>query len=100
MKKTKRASKGGRAIKLSHEVINTLKRKQKKNESFDSIIRRILGLPSRDGKDQSLKTFYVITKPEGAAFNKLEEARGEAMIRAAMKKKRKAEKPIKVKEYV
>lgn len=95
----KKASKGGKAIKLSHEVIDRLKRKQRKRESFDSVLRRILGMPSRSGERQELKILYALTEP-GLVFERLEEARGESMVQAAMKKKRKAEKPIKLREYV
>jgi len=96
----KKAQKGGKAIKLSHELISTLKKKQRKNESYDSVIRRILGMVTREGKEQELKIYYILTQPEGAAFDRLETARGEAMIRAAMRGKRKAEKPIKMREYI
>jgi len=96
----KKANKGGKAIKLSHELIGVLKKKQRKNESYDSILRRVLGMPKRSGEKQDLKIIYMLTRPEKIVFDRKADAVGEAMILAAMRKKRNAEKPIKFREHV
>jgi len=96
----KKAKRGGKAIKLSHELISLLKNKQRKNESYDSVMRRVLGMPTRTGKDQLLEVFYILTRPRPIVFSELKDAVGESMIRSAMKKQQKPEKPIKVRRYV
>jgi len=107
----KRATPGGKAVKLSHDIINVLNKKRKKSvyikktdsydfESLDSVLRRVLGLISRSGTKQELKVIYVLTRPEKIMFEKKADAVGEAMVLAAMNQKRNAEKPIKFKEYV
>lgn len=99
MSRIKKAKKGGKPIKLSYELIEFLDRKRK-DQSYDQILRKIFGLPTREGEKQPVKVFYALTNPKLAVFDNLADARGEAMIRAAMNGKRKTEKPIKMKEYV
>lgn len=91
----------GRVIKLSKEVANFLSRKRldKKKESFDSVLRRHFGLPSRKGEPQALRTYFILdTEEQPLAFREAPEARGFAIIHALRKKRKKADRVIEVRE--
>ena len=89
----------GRPVRLSNEVLSVLDRKLRKAESYDSLLRRIIGLPSRNDEPQHLEVFWVLPSTL-LARKSLAEARGEAVLAAVRKGKKKTEKPIKVVEYV
>lgn len=89
----------GRPVRLSNEVISVLTRKKRREESCDSILRRILGLPARNGSTQHLESFWVLPSTL-TVKSTLAEARGEAILQAVRRGHKKAEKPIRVIEYV
>lgn len=89
----------GEVVRLSNAVISVLKKKLRREESFDSLMRRMLGLPSRLNEPHELATFWVLPQTLIATKN-LAEARGEAILVAVSQGKQKAEKPIKVIECV
>jgi len=76
-----------------------LANKLRRAESYDSLLRRILGLASRRDEPQPLEVFWVLPSTL-LARKSLAEARGEAVLQAVRNGKRKTEKPIKVVEYV
>lgn len=88
----------GRVLKVSQESYTYLRKKKKKGEGFDATIRRIFGLKDKKGNPQPLKKYWLLERPEPTIFATQSEARGEAMIRAAMDGKRKAEKPKRMRE--
>jgi len=89
----------GEVVRLSNAVIEVLRRKLKKAESYDNLMRRMLGVPSRNNEPHPLEVFWVIPGTL-TAKRSLAEARGEAILQAVKKGKRKAEKPLKVIEYI
>ena len=84
---------------MSNEVLGILTKKLRKAESYDNLLRRMLGIPSRKDEPQHLEVFWVLPSTL-LARKSLAEARGEAVLEAVRKGKRKTEKPIKVVEYV
>lgn len=89
----------GKPVRLSNEVLGVLTKKLRTRESYDSLLRRILGMSTRNGKTQTLETFWVLSNTL-TVRRSLAEARGEAVLQAVRTGKRKAEKPIRVVEYV
>lgn len=94
--KTKR--KEGKVVKLSQFLAAFLRRKGARGESFDSILRRQFGLPSRTGEAQPLALFYVIPGPPAQVSSDLAEARGKAIVAATRKGLKKAQSVIIVRE--
>jgi hypothetical protein len=89
----------GEAVRLSNAVLAVLKPKLKRGESYDNLLRRMLGLPSRKNEAQTRAIFWVLPQTLIATKN-LAEARGEAILAAVQQGKQKAEKPIKVIECI
>ena len=95
MKKSKQDNRKGCAIRLSNEVLNVLGRKMRKGESYDNLMRRMLGMPTKKAKPQPIEVFWLL--PKALTVKKtLAEARGEAIILAVRRGKKNAEKPMKV----
>lgn len=101
-----RELKKGKAVKLSPQLVSWIERKKRRpgrpnEESYDSVLRRFLGLPDRRGKGrrQELKTFFIVPN-EGQPMVFLEEAeaRGAAIMLAVRKKREKPEAAIEVRE--
>lgn len=82
----------GKAVRISLDVKNYLEKRQRGTESYDSILRRLFGLPTRKGDTQPLGLLFVIPNGE-APITKLTlaEARGQAILRAARRGSKKAE---------
>ncbi len=73
----------GKVIKLSRSLTRYLDSIRTDRESYDSILRRQFGLPSRTGHEQPLRTYYVIDTPDDLVIKRrLSEARGEAILLA------------------
>lgn len=89
----------GRIIRVSQEVYAYLERKKQGTISWDSLFRKIFGLPNRKGLKQPLTEFYFVPST-GRAFQKLSEARGAAIVDAVRKGSRKPDKPIRMREVV
>lgn len=94
--------KRSRVIKISTLVEAYLLKRQRKEESFDSILRRQFGLTSRKKEqNNSLRTFFVVPNGERPKISTDEaEARGFAIQEAVRRKSdtRKAEAVILVRE--
>lgn len=94
--------KSGRAVKLSKEVIAWLEKNQrrindKRIESYDEILRRLFGLPTRRGERQPTLTYFVLpNEGEPLIFQDKAEARGAAVIRAVRRGLKKAEAVVTV----
>ena len=92
----KRASKG-RVIRVSDEVWNLLQKKRQGRLSWDTLLRRMLGLPKRNGEPQPLVEGWLeITT--GRFFLDEAEARGEAVMAAARAGTKKVNQPIRMRE--
>ena len=94
----KRVSKG-RILRVSDAVWAHLEPKRKDGESFDSLMRRIFGLPDRDGfENPLLKGWIEVTT--GQFFITREDAYGAAVVAAAKAKSRRVNKPVRVREAI
>lgn len=90
----------GEPTRLSNEVRIALKKRARNKESFDSILRRMLGLPDRNGRPQILQVFWLLPSRLIAKRTQAE-AKGEAVLLAAREGKKKImESPIKVIESI
>ncbi len=88
-----KAKKDGRVIKLSREVFAHLAALKGEREGFDGCLRRHLGLPSRTGHEQPLRTYFIIDTPDDLIVHrKLSEARGEAILLAVRRGQRLSDK--------
>lgn len=89
----------GKPVRLSNAVLNLLNRHLRETESYDSLLRRILGLSDRRGTPQPREVFWVL--PTALKVRRsAAEARGDAVLEAAKNGKRKAEAPLKVIEWI
>ena len=92
----KEARDKGRPVRISNEVLGALDKKKRFKESYDAILRIILGLPTRKGKPQPLRSFWVLPTSLIAKLSKAE-AKGEAVLQSVRNGKKKVmEAPIKV----
>lgn len=82
--------KPGKVLRVDPLIYKMLSAKKGPKETWSSVIRRLLGLPSRKGEQP--KKHYVLPS---SLSESLPEARGRAVIEAA-KKKTKPEKPVAV----
>lgn len=100
----KRATKG-RVIRISDQVYKVLD-EQRKRKSWDSFIRKLLGLEDRQGNSQRLiegmvetVTGKFILKDDHITWEKLEEKAYEIGILAAAKMKlKRIDKPLRMRE--
>ena len=81
----------GMVVRVSEDLEQALKKRRRKRESYDALLRRCLGLPDKKGKPQSpyqiLHTYWAIHN-EGApmVFMSQADAKG-AAIQLAVKNK-------------
>lgn len=96
-KKKKQKSK---VVKVSAEVYSYIKNGYRGKLSVDAALRRICGLPSRKGKSQKLRQIWVLRRYRLAAFSKLREAKGQAVVEFVQHggKFNAPERPMKVRE--
>ena len=88
-----------KAVKLTADVIGRLDRKRRKGESYDSMLRRQFGFPSRKGEPQPLQEFFVLPNDgQPLIFLSEAEARGAAITLAVRKGKRKTEAVVTARE--
>ena len=92
MEEKKKSKKYGQVVKLRFETYNMLKKKKRKKETFNDLLVRLLALTDK------AEEYWLVRNPEPTVFRKKSDARGEAMIRARMNGKKKAERVVKVKE--
>lgn len=105
-RKRKKASKG-REIRISDLVYSTLD-PLRKNHSWDSLLRKLLGLPDRAGNEQILvegmlevMTGKFLLKTKEISWHKLEEDAYEiAFLAAAKKGAKRVSKPLKMRELI
>lgn len=89
----------GKPIRISNEVLRILSPKLKTRESYDSLLRRLLGLPKKNGTPQELEVFWVLPVAL-QVFRKPDEAKGAAVLNAVKSGKKKAERAVKVMECI
>lgn len=88
----KQRKKYGKAVRISLDVKNYLEKRQRGSESYDSILRRLFGLPTRKGEAQPLRILYVVPNGEAPITKStLAEARGQAILLAAKRGAKKAD---------
>ena len=91
----------GKPIRISDDVTNFLNRKRRKNESYDSLLRRVFGLPDKSGNAQELKVYWVIDNSgDPQAYVEESIARGDAVRLAIRAGKKKTERVFEVREIV
>lgn len=88
----------GKPVRLSWEVLKYVKRYAGAKESFDSVLRRLLGLPTKKGEKQELRVFWTVPGQK-KLYEDRADAAGESILLAHKSGKRKAKKPIKLKEF-
>lgn len=101
----KRKAKKGKSIRVSDLVFETLD-KTRRGKSWDSLFRKLLGLPDRAGNDQILvegmlevTTGKFFLKLQDSTWDQLEEDAYEvAIINAAKQKSKRVARPIKMRE--
>lgn len=98
--KSKKERDKGEVIRVSRNVLNYIRRKQKNRESVDATLRRLFGLANRKGETPALRTYFVLTQPVLSVFSSAADARGASVMNAVKGKKKKAEAPTKVREVV
>lgn len=97
-KKAKKSK--GRVIRVSDAVYAALvRKKQPSRMSWDSLLRKMLGMPDRRGREQKLYEGYFVPGL-GKVFEELPKARGEAVKYAVLRGSKKPPKPIPVREIV
>lgn len=94
----KRASKGS-PIRISDEVRAFLEKKRQGRSSFDSLFRRMFGLPNRKGEPQPLLEGWLEVNT-GRFYFEEADARGASVIAAAKAKTKKVKQPIRMREVV
>jgi hypothetical protein len=99
---SKESKRRGVVIRVSREVEVFLRAKQRKVETYDALLRRFFGLPTKKGKEQPLRTFYVIPDESHAplCFTSAAVAKGEAVRQAVRAGTKKVTKVITVREAV
>lgn len=94
-----KASKG-RVIRVSIEVYSMLEKKKKDFKSWDSLMRCAFGLPGRrKDKARKLEEFFAVFGSM-KIFEKLSEARGEAIKLAVRYGEEFPEQPTKLREIL
>lgn len=104
LKNRKRIFTKGKAIRVSDFVYATLN-KGRGRTSWDCWLRKLHGLPDRDGLGQRLiegmleiTSGVFILKLDGTSWSELEETTWKLAYKAAAKKKTRVEAPIRMRE--
>lgn len=93
------AKERGPVLRIPKLVENHLRKRQHAGEKLNDTLRRVLGLPTRRGKKQELRTYYVVPNGESPVIRlSMAEARGEAILLATRKRLKKAEAVVTVQE--
>lgn len=89
----------GKVIRVSQKVYDTLKRHLREKDSWDSMLRRLHGIPDRRRKEPRAREFWMLP---GAlqVFETESKARGAAVVNGVKRGLRKAEAPIRVREIL
>lgn len=99
MASKKKEEQWGKAVRISLGVQNYLKKHQRGKESYDSVLRRMFGMPTTKGKAQELLRYFIVPNGTDPVIRKsVAEARGAAILLAARKGIKKAEAVIEVRE--
>lgn len=86
--------KPGKVVRVDPMIWKFLGSQRKPKETVSAALRRLLGLPSRKGEDPQ-GIIYILPE-SGIVCQTLAEARGEAILRAVKRgKKKPTEKPLK-----
>lgn len=89
--------KPGKVIRVDPMIWKYLSQNRKPKETVSALIRRLVGLPPRKGANiQSGYRYYILPESK-IVCDSIEEARGQAILRAIKAgKKKPTEKPIEV----
>lgn len=98
-RKDTRKNRESKVMRISPAVVSYLTKRRRKRESFDSILRRLFGLPTLKGALQELTTYFIIPNGDRPIVRLTKaEANGEAVLLATKKGLRTTEKVTKALE--
>lgn len=90
----------GRIIRVSAKIYDMLRKKLRRGESWDQLVRRLHNVPQRDGSREDLYECWLL-KSTGVTFTTKALARGAAVKAGVLKGHLgKFEEPIKVREVI
>lgn len=96
VEKSKKDIKPGKVIRVDPVIWKFITHNRKPKETVSAVIRRLFLLPPRKGQAPQIQTFYILPESRIVCAS-IEEARGEAILRAIKSgKKKQIEKPIAV----
>lgn len=88
--------KPGKVIRIDELTYRFISEKRRRGEQITSLVRRLIGLPSRKGiVDRPVR--YVLPSDLHAT---VEEARGAAVLKSVKAKTKKTEEPIAIREAI
>lgn len=88
--------KPGKVIRIDELTFRFISEKRRRGEQITTLIRRLIGLPSRKGiVDRPTK--YVLPSD---LYESIEEARGAAVLKSVKAKAKKTEEPIAIREAI
>lgn len=88
----------GAVIRISHEVADHLGARKGPKRNWDAFLRRMLGLPSRNGTAQPLLEVWILPR-SGLHFPTKAQARGGAVMESA-RTGNEIERPVCVREVI
>lgn len=88
-----------KVVRVSETVLDEANRLKKGKETLDSILRRVLGLPTRKGIPQHLLELWLVPS-SGFVHTDKAKAKGEAVKQAVKKGRLHPEKLIRLREVL
>lgn len=98
-KPPKKRKQKGKVVRLGASVYARLLVKKRDGESWDSLMRRLLGLANKKGIEQTKRTYWILPQAK-LIFDNEKDARGMSVVIAVKAGKKKPESPLKVSEEV
>lgn len=97
-----RKRKKSKVIRVSEEVYKTLQARGKKmrKKTMNEVLRKVLGLPSEHYPERRKAKDFWLLPSALRIFRKQGEARGEAIVEAIKKGRKRAESPVRVREVL
>lgn len=86
--------KSGKVLRIDALTYNFIQEKRRRGETLVSLVRRLIGLPSRKG----IVDRPVVYALPSDLFPTVEEARGAAVVKSVKMKLKRAEEPIPIRE--
>lgn len=89
----------GKVIRVSQKVHDVLSQKLHEKDSWDSLLRRLHGIPGKKLHAPALREYFILPSTM-QVFQTLGKARGAAVVNSVKKGMRKAELPLRVREVI